>query len=678
MKKLKKLLAACVAAMLVSLAFAVPAYADDVTGTTIYGDTSDDRCFYERMVQLPNGDLLATWQREFPLVTNWAGMKSFYFYKSSDQGKTWTFLSEMDPSSYTGLSRDKMGMPGLYVLPQQMGEYPAGTILFATSDWDINAGYCIHIWRSTDNGQTWAFHGNLATRGADTVSGTGSVWEPEFAVSSDGRLVCYYSDERQPGYDQCLAYETSTDGGVTWGEYTIIAGEYDEDWRRGVDPSLWRPGMPRVLKLKDGSYFMAYENIAAGHNGIITCRTSQNGLDWGPITTVGSAVTADEAAAYQCPEIAYIDDGSTYGRIFLRGMNDTASPSQCFTSGDKGTTWQLVDAPLTAQRQESVGSGWSGTLVAVGNKLVELNNYYNGSFNEIRCGSGILYGSQLIVDGADYKVVNSASGLCLDDAGGSVEWGNQMIQWEDNGLPTQSWRFVNGGSKFTLVCNYSDLALDNPNGSLQSGTRIVQWDKNYSPAQRWQIIPDSTGSYQLQNEASGLYLDTENGSTQAHAYIVQNSANGSGTQKWRLERIFEIARLRSYNIADCHVYHDANGSVLIANRETTMPLASSKWRVVPGLADSTCVSFESVDRPGYYLRHYNGNGMISQNDGTEIFKQDATWRMKAGLADAGGVSFEAYNISNAYLRHYNSYLMISQVGTDIEKADATFHIIWQS
>lgn len=57
--------------------------------------------------------------------------------------------------------------------------------------------------------------------------------------------------------------------------------------------------MPRVLKLKGGTYFMEYENIAAGHNGIITCRTSQDGSNWGSVTTVGTPVTVEETAAYQ-------------------------------------------------------------------------------------------------------------------------------------------------------------------------------------------------------------------------------------------------------------------------------------------------------------------------------------------------------------------------------------------
>ena len=96
----------------------LPVSAENAIGTTIYGNTTDDLCFYERVVEMTNGDLLATWCREFPVVTNWTGMKTYYFYKSSDNGLTWTQISTLDPSSYGDLSRDKMGMHGLYVFPQ--------------------------------------------------------------------------------------------------------------------------------------------------------------------------------------------------------------------------------------------------------------------------------------------------------------------------------------------------------------------------------------------------------------------------------------------------------------------------------------------------------------------------------------------------------------------------------
>lgn len=645
-------------------------------GTTLYGNTTDDMGFYERMVKLPNGDLLATWNREFPVATGWSGMKSFYFYKSSDGGNTWTHYSTLDPSSYTGLSRDKMGMCGLYVFPQALGDFPAGTLLFATSDWNSSSAYCIHLWRSTDGGATWTLHGNLAPRGTNAST----VWEPEFSVSSDGRLVCYYSDERQAGYDQCLALETSSDGGLTWSNYTIIVGESDPNWVRGQNESLWRPGMPRVTKLPNGTYFMAYENIAAGHGGIITCRTSSDGINWGNAANLGTAVTAASGeSAYQCPAIACVDDGTPYGRLFLRGMNDSCSPSLCFTSTDGGSTWGLIDAPLTAVRKEAVGSAWSGTFVAIGNRLIELNNAYNGSYNEIRCGSGLLYGNQLIVSDADYRLVNTANNYCIDDAGGSTEWGNQLILWPANNLKTQQWHTTQTAAEdyFTLICNFSNLALDNPNGSLTVGQHMVQWDINYSNAQKWRFVPTGTGSFRIQNQRSGYYLDTENQSTASHAYLVQNSYSNSSTQKWTVERVYEIARLRSSNISDCHVYHNSSGRLLIANASTTMGLSSSQWRVVPGIADANCVSFESVDQPGYYLRHYEGNAILSQNDGTTTFAQDATWRKHSALDGAGGVSFETYNYSGIYLRHYNSYLIISQISTALERQDASFFMTLQ-
>ena len=321
----KHIVAVVLSLILIASFFVLPAAAMDATGTGFFGNVIDDKCFYERAVKLPNGDLLATWCREFPIKTNWSGMKSYIFFKSSDNGSSWLPYSSLDPSNYDGLSRDKTGMPGLYVLPQAVGEYPAGTILFAVSDWDKNAQYCIHIWRSTDNGATWQRHGDLAARGTDGAT----VWEPEFIISSDGKLVCYYSDERQPGYDQCLALETSNDGGRTWGNYTTIVGTCDPTWVRGVDPSMWRPGMPRVAKLPNGTYFLSYENIAVKNNGIITCRTSSDGIHWGGKADLGtSVITSDGFSAYQCPMIACIDDGSANGRIILRGMNDNCSPSQ--------------------------------------------------------------------------------------------------------------------------------------------------------------------------------------------------------------------------------------------------------------------------------------------------------------------------------------------------------------
>lgn len=616
---MKRIISLFAAFIMIVGCFSETVSAKDAKGITIYGDADNRNSFYERVVQLNNGDLLATWMREFPLNANWAGMKNPQFYKSSDEGRTWDMCSEIIPENY-GILKDKLGMHGLYVFPQALVNYPAGTILYAVSDWNENSEYTIHIWRSTDNGSTWQLHSELAPRG------NRSTWETEFTVTEDGRLVCYYSDERQEGYDQCIAYEISNDGGVTWGGYTIVAGEYEAGWIPGVSAGNWRPGMPRVLKLKTGGYLMVYENINSSQNGIVTVRRSADGLDWGSVEELGTVVTTGKYSAYQCPAIALIDDGSEYGRLFLRGMNDNCSPSQCFTSTDNGNTWTLIEAPLTAVRNESVGSSWSGTFLSIGNKLLEINNYYNGSYNEIRVGTGILYGNQIIVSGADYEIANSSNGLYMDDPAGSLEQGTQMILWDKNNLKTQSWNFEDmGAGAYKITSNYSSLTLDNKDGSTQSGSVVRQWENNNAPAQRWLLERVGNGLLRIKNQAGGLYIDTENQSTNPHAPLVQLPLSDSGTQKWSLERIYEISRFEASNISGNYIRHESDGDIVISSEFTSLPLEDSQWYVIPGLADNSCISLESVNKPGYYLRHRNGKLELSKDDGTSLMKADATF-----------------------------------------------------
>ena len=65
--------------MLVLLALCFPlsaAFAEDAQGTTIYGDAATPHCFYERMVVLPDGTLLATSLREVPVNSGGGGMQA--------------------------------------------------------------------------------------------------------------------------------------------------------------------------------------------------------------------------------------------------------------------------------------------------------------------------------------------------------------------------------------------------------------------------------------------------------------------------------------------------------------------------------------------------------------------------------------------------------------------------
>ncbi|MET9813475.1 MULTISPECIES: glycoside hydrolase family 43 protein [unclassified Streptomyces] len=131
-------------------------------------------------------------------------------------------------------------------------------------------------------------------------------------------------------------------------------------------------------------------------------------------------------------------------------------------------------------------------------------------------------------------------------------------------------------------------------------------------------------------------------------------------------------RLKSYNHPDRYVRHAG-----FAGRIDPYPLdpyADSQWKLVPGLADASGVSFQSVNYPDRYLRHYSYALRLDVNDGTSVFAQDATFHKVAGLADPAWTSFRSHNHPTRYLRHSGYALRIDPVATATDRADATFRI----
>ena len=100
---------------------------------------------------------------------------------------------------------------------------------------------------------------------------------------------------------------------------------------------------------------------------------------------------------------------------------------------------------------------------------------------------------------------------------------------------------------------------------------------------------------------------------------------------------------------------------------------------MPGLADSAGVSFESVNFPGRYLRHFNYAIGLDANDGTATFRADATFYRTAGLGDSALVSFRSYNFPDRYLRHSNYVLRIDPISASsatADRQDATFQVVY--
>ena len=107
----------------------------------------------------------------------------------------------------------------------------------------------------------------------------------------------------------------------------------------------------------------------------------------------------------------------------------------------------------------------------------------------------------------------------------------------------------------------------------------------------------------------------------------------------------------------CTTYYIAHTSSavnlqVVSSSSTTALKQQASWTVVSGLGNSGCYSFESVDTPGSYIRHYNFALLLNASDGTTQFDQDATFCPQAGLNGQGN-SIRSWSYPTRYFRHYD-------------------------
>jgi hypothetical protein len=152
-------------------------------------------------------------------------------------------------------------------------------------------------------------------------------------------------------------------------------------------------------------------------------------------------------------------------------------------------------------------------------------------------------------------------------------------------------------------------------------------------------------------------------------------------EKWPLPTIYPGDIIESYNYPGYFFNHEGVGrdsSNQARIVEGADSLASGQWNIVPGLKDPAGISFESVEHPGHYLRHYAYVLYLNAYDSSDLFKQDATFYVQSGWADSGSVSFKSYNFPSRYIRHSSLGLQIDPVDSGSSngtKEDATFDIV---
>ncbi|MFI6425922.1 sialidase family protein [Promicromonospora sp. NPDC050880] len=228
-------------------------------------------------------------------------------FASTDDGRTFDRVGTVsDPGAAQGLCCST-----LFELPRRVGDLPAGTLLWSASvgqqQDEATRRMTLPVWASRDQGRTWE---HVST--AATAAGTKGLWEPEFAVTPDGDLVLYVSDEnQQPTHSQTLVQTVSADG-HTWGPLENVVA--------AADPAL-RPGMPVVRTLPNGTYLMSYEICGPGQDCRHYVRRSPDGTSWGDPAQLGHRVaTADGTHFRHAPTVSWYDDGTPDGRLLAVGQ----------------------------------------------------------------------------------------------------------------------------------------------------------------------------------------------------------------------------------------------------------------------------------------------------------------------------------------------------------------------
>jgi hypothetical protein len=123
-----------------------------------------------------------------------------------------------------------------------------------------------------------------------------------------------------------------------------------------------------------------------------------------------------------------------------------------------------------------------------------------------------------------------------------------------------------------------------------------------------------------------------------------------------------------------YIRHQANAAVtsVISAASAALDKNDGSWIVRRGLANSACVSFESRNFPGDFLRHQNFQLFRQPNDGSALFRSDATFCPQAGM-NGQGTSFASFNFPTRFIRHFNNNVFVaSNGGTNAFDATASF------
>jgi hypothetical protein len=173
----------------------------------------------------------------------------------------------------------------------------------------------------------------------------------------------------------------------------------------------------------------------------------------------------------------------------------------------------------------------------------------------------------------------------------------------------------------------------------------------------------SAGTFYEGVMTSGYPSDATENSVQANITAAGYATGGGGTSTG--PAVGSTISLRATTACCTTRYISHSGATVstqvVSSSSSSAAKSQASWIVRSGLANGSCISFESKDTAGSYLRHQNFQLYLHANDGSSLFANDATFCPQAGMNGQGN-SFMSNNYSTRYIRHYNNNVYIASNG----------------
>ncbi|WP_435178665.1 family 16 glycoside hydrolase [Actinacidiphila sp. bgisy145] len=533
--RLIMLLTAVILAATAAVATAPSASANAAGGSMYTRASTNEFLAYSRVIRLAHsGSADGTLIGSFEHANLDGSASGFVIRSSADDGADWQTLSTVsDPLTGAGHPSDQFWQPFLYELPQQMGAYPAGTLLLVGNIAPSSqAETDFVLWRSTDHGASWTYQDIVQKGGGGSGAphGGSGIWEPFLTTDGAGRLAMYFSDERpEPAHAQIIAHMVSDDGGVTWSANpdgsTNFAPGLVADVESTSDTD--RPGMPTVATLPDGRMVMAYEICGDGRNCEAHTKTSTDGgTTWGsgPSDLGTEAVTSDGRYLGSSPYIVWSPQGGPDGQLMLAGMRTRFTGSNDFTPEDRQAvfvkdpdstgSWSWTPAPFepAATDDSSCKTNYSpDLLLGTTGATVRLTTPTVGGATG--CEEGTAEGNSGVLPYAG------------DFANGTSGWIDYGGCWTTSGGVLSETCGGDGGDKSIAgSTGWTDYRLAG-DVRIDSGTQAGFLVRASNPA----AGTDALNGYYVGVSASSLFLGRQNGGWTALADTPISGGLANGT-----------------------------------------------------------------------------------------------------------------------------------------------------